>query len=166
MLCARACTGVDYRRSLRSICTNTDGDQTRTRESNRANVWLHIVHEQEDQQQITFTHKCPIIKCNVKSFTIPFPLTFPGPPLRLSHSQCNPSPSLSLATSLTHMKCLHWTIWRPSSHPVLPHLTIRQSQLPSDATQSIKSHCKFPAHYNRLVVSCLPFLIDKCDGLI
>ena len=52
-------------------------NKTRTRESNRANLWLQTVHEQEDQQQITFTHKCPIIKCNVESFTIPFPLTVP-----------------------------------------------------------------------------------------
>ena len=131
---------------IRSTQTRTE-NQTKTRDSNRANVWLQIVHEQEDQQQITFTHKCPIIKCNVESFTIPFHLTFPGPPLRLSHSQCNPSPSLSLSTSLSHMKCLHWTIRHPSSHPMLPHLTIRQSQLPSDATQSIKSHYEFPIHY-------------------
>ena len=121
--------------------------QTRTRESNRANVWLQTVHEQEDQQQITFTHKCPIIKYNVHSFNVPFPRTVPGSPLRLSHSQCNPSPSLSLSTCLTHMKYLHWTIRHPSSHPVFPHLTIRQSQLSSDVTQSIKSHCEFPVHY-------------------
>ena len=117
------------------------------RKTNRANVWLQTVHEQEDQQQITFTHKCPIIEYNVHSFNVPFPRTVPGSPLRLSHSQCNPSPSLSLSTNLTHMKCLHWTIRRPSSHPVFPHLTIRQSQVPSTATQSIKSHYKSPAHY-------------------
>ena len=47
----------------------------------------------------------------------------------------HPFPSLSHSTILTHMKYLHWTIQHPSSHPVFPHLTIRQSQLTSDATQ-------------------------------
>ena len=131
---------------VQSAQTRTE-KQTRTRESNRANVWLQTVHEQKDQQQITFTHKCLIIKYNVHSFNVSFPRTVPGSPLRLSHSQCNPSPSLSLSTCLTHMKYLHWTIRRPSSHPVFPHLTIRQSQLSSDVTQSIKSHCEFPVHY-------------------
>ena len=113
---------------VQSAQTRTE-KQTRTRETNRANVWLQTVHEQEDQQQITFTHKYPIIKYNVHSFNVSFPRTVPSSPLRLSHSQCNPSPSLSLSTYLTHMKYLHWTIRRPSSHPVFPHLTIRQSQL-------------------------------------
>ena len=136
--CVRVRLPVSTAGDLRfqSAQTRTE-KQTRTRESNWANVWLQIVLEQEDQQQITFTHKCLIINYNVHSFNVPFPRIVPGSPLRLSHSQCNPSPSLSLSTRLTHMKCLHWTIRPPSSHQVLPHLTIRQSQLSSDATQSI-----------------------------
>ena len=110
-------------------------------------MWLQTLHELEDQQEITLTHKCAIIKYNVHSFNVPFPRTVPGSSLRLSHSQCNPSPSLSLSTHLTHMKCLHWTIRHPSNHPVFPHLTIRQSQLSSDANPSIKSHCESPVHY-------------------
>ena len=61
---------------IQSAPTRTE-NKTRTRESNRANVWLQTSHKQEDQQQITFPHKCPIIKFNVQSFTIPFPMSRP-----------------------------------------------------------------------------------------
>ena len=81
MLCAHTYAGVDYRifhsRAARTLMEN----KTEFGRADKANVWLQPIHEQEAKQQITFTHKCPIMQYNVQSGIIPssVPLHRPKP---------------------------------------------------------------------------------------
>ena len=76
------------------------------------------------------------IQCLSLNHFLSVPLHHPGPTSSaISVASAAPPLPSQIAPSQTPMKYLYWTIRHLSNHPLFPHLTIRQSPMPSDANK-------------------------------